>query len=1433
VKHQLMSKTEEMETVKHQLMSKTEEMETVKHHLISKTEEVETVKHHLISKTEEMEKLEREKAIPTTESPVNAPVFSNQIFGEAQQSSAASFFEELSGSSAVELVPAVEAVPAVQPAELYSLQEELRQKVASSLELSEQLEQVKLELQCKLSELAELEAKSEQLMQGKRVAEEENVSLRSQVSQLQQTKTEASPSTAASLFTEPLASSEAPPSIAASFFTEASPSAASSFFTEASPPPAASLFTEAPTSSETPSSTAASLFTEAPSEPVASMLTEALPAETGTGETGESLPSVSDLSQDQMVANLAWYQSQLGQYQQACQDWTVWGDEKAREISELSEHLSYQTEAFRIKAAETEKLKEKLQEVEETDKKNDQSMMKLKDLEILDLNESLERLESEKSELQEEISEMRSTIAELRSVSESVENYRDDSADLLDTRTKLEEVERERTKISSELSDLRNEMATTQFSNDKTIKDLRKDIEEKLLEIEEVTGHVKGLESSLAEERKMQEEIGDEYEKMQQQVQDCSGRLTELQLENDKLKEQAEVPREGNEEETEEKVKHLTSELEQYQQTCSDWQTWGEARTLEYQQLLEAYNGYVEAYNNLQSEQQKVSGEEVGEVASLREQLQARDEELLQLSDLQEKYKSCLQDQQELDERLGQETGRAQETEERYQSSLQKVKDLEKKLVESSSTGEEREERYKSDLQQLQQSISTGEEREVLLKSELEERQKQISELQQSQEACRETQSETSESESKAAEYETLLEAYNQYVVAYDYLNTEYGKLQLQLQQPSHSSISDQQAAVDSFQVQLQEKEAEVSALKQAVESKEKELVEKTATVAKLSLSSALAAQMSRPEKEKEEEEKEEEGWGLETAEIQQSPASQDVLLLESEISELRVKLRAVEEEKKKALEDLNSAKLKSGKLLVKVKQLTKEVEALKRAGKSGGELDDLDKALQDEMRLQSEKTQNELKEVKKELENIRLEKTTLVRKVDTLEAGNERLVELKEQQDNEVEFLQFKLKDLSSKVDAQQWEMTELAEQRMTELTELRGQLSVLSSGSESSERLEVASLSSQLAVSRQETERLSSDLAVLSQSLLAAQTEAATVKSQTIDLQDSLDRLASEREDLLSDNQRLRASFSGSGSSADYEEIVKLNNSLNAEIASLKLYVQSGSPSVASPDPLYGRELDQLRDAVRSEQQLVVQLERDLQLKEESLRSLEEELFLARDCKLKKEEELRSRESQSLDREVFTVFSDKNLVLENQKLRTDLDNVSRERRQLSERISSWEEQLGREDIDVMGEDGLRQELRVAIKTLQLRGHKCEEVTQENLRLLEERDTLMLRLSTTMRQLEGSRATSMAGSRATTPVPGVHQDIMTSFDPQAEIRGLHNKLEELRRLNYSLDVELQRERTGRRKLEEKVMSPRTVQADRMLAQSGSARESPKKVQHF
>merc|ERR1711962_733120 len=218
-------------------------------------------------------------------------------------------------------------------------------------------------------------------------------------------------------------------------------------------------------------------------------------------------------------------------------------------------------------------------------------------------------------------------------------------------------------------------------------------------------------------------------------------------------------------------------------------------------------------------------------------------------------------------------------------------------------------------------------------------------------------------------------------------------------------------------------------------------------------------------------------------------------------------------------------------------------------------------------------------------------------------------------------------------------------------------------------------------------------------------------------------------------------------------------------------------------------------------------------------------------------RQESLGSRESE--DRELRDVFSDTSLMTENLKLKADLDSSMRERRQLASRIHSWQEELGKEAV--LDDEGLRAELRQAIKALQVKEHKMEELVEENLRLLEERDTLMLKLSTVMRQLEGSRAasamSSRAESRSSTPLPqgvirGASVPPPPHFDPHAEIRELHSKLEELRRLNYSLDVELQRERGERQDLGQRIMAPRARRASQVLPDSPS-RVQDQGVQHM
>ena len=170
------------------------------------------------------------------------------------------------------------------------------------------------------------------------------------------------------------------------------------------------------------------------------------------------------------------------------------------------------------------------------------------------------------------------------------------------------------------------------------------------------------------------------------------------------------------------------------------------------------------------------------------------------------------------------------------------------------------------------------------------------------------------------------------------------------------------------------------------------------------------------------------------------------------------------------------------------------------------------------------------------------------------------------------------------------------------------------------------------------------------------------------------------------------------------------------------------------------------------------------------------------AREQKTQHESELKASlgsPRESIDREIFSAFSDKDLVAENLRLKADLDSSMRERRQMAGCIQNWTQELNRTDIGTMSEDDLRQELKTAIKTLQIKDHKCEEMTQENIRLIEERDTLMLKLSTVMRQLEGSRAasamSSMAGSRTTTPVPGAMPSLMPHFEGKMVPRGVSN----------------------------------------------------------
>jgi len=549
------------------------------------------------------------------------------------------------------------------------------------------------------------------------------------------------------------------------------------------------------------------------------------------------------------------------------------------------------------------------------------------------------------------------------------------------------------------------------------------------------------------------------------------------------------------------------------------------------------------------------------------------------------------------------------------------------------------------------------------------------------------------------------------------------------------------------------------------------------------------------------------EGWGDE-GQVDQVP--DQVNQLELEISQLRQQIKALESAKTEVESELSGAKLKSGKLLVKVKTLTKQVEALKKSGGGASSVDDLDKALEEEMNNQMEKAKGEVKEIRKELDVLRTEKIGLEKKLETMEAGNLRMVDMKEQQDIEVEFLRNRNKELKEQVEGLQWQLAEVEERSRTELDQLKVALSAYQSHQGGGEegvlqenahlRQELANTTAQLGQVQQSADALREELSVVAASLNTAREEVDVWRSQALEAREEIESLKLHIDTLQTEK----------GGTEDYLEAMRLNESLNTEIASLKNLIEPLSGDTA--------QVEQLREKVRREQQLVLQLEKDLQHRDAALQQAREQIE-----QLQVGSSGRSRR-ESTDSRLDTdrdVFSDQDILHENLRLRSDLNTSVMENRRLSSRIRSWEQELDR--TAVLDQKGLRDELSRAIKTLQIKDNKCEELSQENLRLLEERDTLQLRLSSMMRQIE-----SAASSRAMTPVPG-GQPIpnLPVFDPQTQIRELHVKIEELRRLNYAKDIELQRERDQRENMQTRVMEPRSRQADQILQTTSQPSDSP------
>lgn len=177
-------------------------------------------------------------------------------------------------------------------------------------------------------------------------------------------------------------------------------------------------------------------------------------------------------------------------------------------------------------------------------------------------------------------------------------------------------------------------------------------------------------------------------------------------------------------------------------------------------------------------------------------------------------------------------------------------------------------------------------------------------------------------------------------------------------------------------------------------------------------------------------------GWGGDGAvEVQQVAQVQSTLQsgLLSPRSDLEVRLQVqqdivkeLENEKIVLGEEMNSLRENAKRMMKKLKEYQlkiKESETRSFVKASSVESNDLDLAIQDELNSQVVRLEAKLKEFNVEREKECHEKELLLKRVDVLTSASDRMTEMKERQDNQMEMYQMKIRELNQKLQSlEEW---------------------------------------------------------------------------------------------------------------------------------------------------------------------------------------------------------------------------------------------------------------------------------------------------------------------------------------------------------------------------------------------------------------------------
>lgn len=276
--------------------------------------------------------------------------------------------------------------------------------------------------------------------------------------------------------------------------------------------------------------------------------------------------------------------------------------------------------------------------------------------------------------------------------------------------------------------------------------------------------------------------------------------------------------------------------------------------------------------------------------------------------------------------------------------------------------------------------------------------------------------------------------------------------------------------------------------------------------------------------------------------------------------------------------EELTSIHAKYTKMLKKLKEYKTKNDQFEHSKKASAfEQNDLDLAIQEELNNRIKTLEQSVKETKSELEKETQEKKKLFSRIDVLTAANERMCEMKEKQDIEIEVCKTKVRELTNKLEKlNEWgddgavetesnkeslsiRLVEVQNQnRLLEERIARLQESVTDKDDFEEEREQLLEKIRVLSV---EKTLLEESIAMKDEEISALKTQISVFQNQSNDYSSTIDLLSGESNnikeylDQLKDDHKQKID-ENTNLSENLKELDHKNNELSKQLEEMRLY-------------------------------------------------------------------------------------------------------------------------------------------------------------------------------------------------------------------------------------------------------------------------------------